>query len=178
MKSFNVQSLPLKQVIQNLSKELETSYIEKCEEYILQLPAEIGKGEIRGINFASGLGILIYDCLFNEDLEIKFVVNEIHPLKFLYCLEGTLFHRFENEKTQHKIEQYQEAIVASERDNGHVLRFKKNVKTKIYSLEIARESFIRKIDCDLKNMGSNLNTLFNDVKAINAFYHDAFTAFN
>ncbi|MFC4097288.1 helix-turn-helix domain-containing protein [Euzebyella saccharophila] len=174
MKSISVQSLPLRQVIQNLSKQLGTSYIDRCEEYILKLPPEIGKGEIRGINFNGGLGILLYDCLFNEDLEIKFVVNEIHPLKFLYCLEGKLFHRFENENTQHEIEQYQEAIVASERNNGHVLQFKKNIKTKIYSLEIARESFIRKIDCDLKNVGSNLYDLFNDVKAINAFYHNGF----
>lgn len=174
MRSINIKSLPLKQVIQDLSKELGTEFNAQCDEYILPLSKTIGKGEIRGINFTGGLGILIYDCQFHDDLEIKFVVNEVHPLKFLYCLEGGIFHRFENEDTQHEIRQYQDAIVASKRNNGHVLRFKKNIKTKIYSLEVTRQTFIKRIDCDLQSVGDNLAKLFNDVQAANTFYHQGF----
>ncbi|MFT6050047.1 MAG: hypothetical protein ACI9KI_001786, partial [Patiriisocius sp.] len=40
-------------------------------------------------------------------MEFKFVVDEIHPLKFLYCLKGKLEHFFQNGETINTIEQYQ-----------------------------------------------------------------------
>ncbi|AYN67624.1 AraC family transcriptional regulator [Euzebyella marina] len=174
MKSIKVKSLPLGDVIKNIASELNTVFTEHCEEYVLKIPDEYGKGEIRGINFEGGLGILLYDCQFLEDLEIQFVVNEVHPLKFLYCIEGELLHRFENDTVEHNIKQFQEAIVASEKHNGHILRFKKNVKSKVNSLEISRNTFRNKISCNLKSVDKKLNDLFSDTLAKKTFYHEGF----
>ncbi|MBT0608126.1 helix-turn-helix transcriptional regulator [Aequorivita echinoideorum] len=171
MKSIQVNSLPLKEVIEDLATIFSTKFYENCGEYILEIPENIGEGVIRGINFEDGLGLLHYDCLFKEDMEIHFIINNVHPLKFLYVEAGVLYHRFEDEDTEHEIEQFQDAIVASSKHNGHVLSFKANHKTKINSLEIDREKFQRKMECDIQSLDETLEKLFRDINAKEAFYH-------
>ncbi len=171
MNLIHVNSLPLKDVIRDIAKVLNISYSENCGEYLLKLPSKVGEGTIRGTNFEGGLGLVQYDCLFKEGMEIHFVVNNIHPLKFLYTLDGILLHRFEDEETLHAIEQYQNAIVASSNYNGHVLLFKANQRIKVNSLEIEREKFQAKMECDIKSLDKELETLFKDIKASGAFYY-------
>lgn len=172
MKTIQVNSLPLKEVIIDIANAFDTEYTENCDEYTLNLPSYIGKGWIRGINFDNGLGIIQYDCTFIDDLEIQFVVNEIHPLKFLYCIKGMLVHRFANGSESHFIEQYKNAIVASDNENGHVLHFKAATRVVVNSLEVARESFAKKISCELQFMDEGLKNIFGDVSASKEFYHD------
>lgn len=171
MNSIQVNSLPLKDVIRDISKVFDIPFSENCGEYLLKLPPSVGEGTIRGINFEGGLGLVQYDCLFNEDMEIHFVVNNIHPLKFLYTVEGILRHRFEDEDDLHTIEQYQNAIVASSKHNGHVLLFKAKQRIKVNSLEIERERFQAKMECDIKSLDNELEQLFKDIKARGTFYY-------
>jgi len=171
MNSIQVNSLPLKDVIRDIANVFNISYSENCGEYLLKIPPSVGEGTIRGINFEGGLGLIQYDCMFNEDMEIHFVVNHIHPLKFLYTVEGILEHRFENEDKLRTIEQYQNAIVASSKHNGHVLLFKSKRHTTVNSLEIEREKFQIKMECDINSLDDELEQLFKDIKASGAFYY-------
>ena len=171
---IEVNSLPIAEVMSDISDAFKTTFTETCEEYYLDIPEHIGEGYIRGVNFDGGMAILQYDCLFFQEVEFQFTVDETHPLKFLYCLKGNLNHRFENSDEIHDIGQYQEAIVSSDFFNGHILRFKANVHTVINSLEITRKEFQKKIGCDLVTMDQDLQQLFNDIKAEKKFYHDGF----
>ncbi|MDP2687462.1 MAG: AraC family transcriptional regulator [Aequorivita sp.] len=172
MNIIHVNSLPLKDVIRDIAKVFDIPYSENCGEYFLHLPPSVGEGSIRGINFDGGLGLVQYDCVFKDDFEIHFVVNNIHPLKFLYTVEGYLMHRFENDENLHKIEQFQNAIVASSNYNGHVLFFKANQKIKVNSLEIERETFQQKMSCEIKSLDQELEKLFKDIKANDTFYYN------
>lgn len=172
MNSIEVNSLPLKDVIRDIAKLFNTPYTENCGEYLLQIPSEYGEGSIRGINLDGGLGLIQYNCFFKEDMEIHFAINKIHPLKFLYTIEGLLLHRFENEDQPHKIEQYQSTIVASSKHNGHVLLFKANQKINVNSLEIDRKKFQSKMACDINSLDNELETLFKDIKANKSFYYN------
>ena len=174
MISIAVNSLPIGEVIKDIASAFGTDFSESCGEYYLELPAHIGTGNVRGINFDGGMGIIQYDCEFKQEVEFRFTINEVHPLKFLYCLEGTLLHRFENSDTDHVIQQYQEAIVASDLFNGHVLHFKQNVHTVVNSLEITRSEFKEKIQCSIVTMDKKLRALFEDIEAKRNFYHEGF----
>ena len=171
MKSIKVTSLPLREVIADIAFALDIPHSNKCDEYTLILPPHVGKGQIRGINFEGGLGIIQYDCEFNNDMEFQFIVNSIHPLKFLYILEGSLHHKFANEKEHHLLQQYQHAIVASAKSNGHVLTFKAGERTCINSLEIDRRDFRSKLSCELEETDNSLSNLFKDTSAQKAFYY-------
>lgn len=174
MKTIKVSSLPLKDVITDIASALDVPYTENCNLYELQLPAFIGTGTIKGIDFEDGLGLIEYDCTFFEDIVFEFSVNEVHPLKFLFCLEGCFEHNFEDETVWHKISQYKNAIVASSKNNGHVLRFDKDEYTILHSLELSRKNFQRKMDCELKSLSDPLKSLLMDVKATKTFYYDGF----
>lgn len=174
MKSIQVNSLPFGEVIRDIANALETSYSEHCEESVVTLPTQVGKGVIRGINFEGGMGIIQYDCTFNQDIEIQYIVNNIHPLKFLYCIDGTLEHRFEKDNGSHYLKQYQSAIIASEQFRGHILKFPAKTNTRIISLEIDRAAFMPKIACELQSMKPEQQQIFLDLEARSAIYHDGF----
>jgi len=171
MKIIQVASLPLKEVIRDIAQEIGCEVYNKCDEYWLHLPDALGEGTIRGINFPDGLGIIQYECTFKEDIEIQFSVNLIHPLKFLYCLDGKLDHRFENEDAYQTLQKYQSIVVASSNHNGHVLRFDAETETKINSLELDRKVFRPRIECEMEGLEERFKRLFKDIGATGMFYH-------
>lgn len=172
MKKLEVHSLPLKDVITDIAKALNTEYSEDCSEYKVEIPLKWGNGSIKGINFDGGLGLLIYECVFHTDMEIKFTVNQTHPVKFLFCLEGGLAHHFDQDRELHVFQKYQNIIVASKGYNGHVLRFQKDIYTEIYSLELDRQIFNKKMSCELAKTKPNLRKIFQDQKARESFYYN------
>jgi len=171
MNIFYSHSIPLKDVLNDLAVEFDTTLQQNCDEYILTIPAAIGQGKITGIDFKEGLGILIYDCTFLLDCEIHFIIGNVHPLKFLFCEEGKLEHRFENETTLHTLDLMENSIVASAQLNGHVIKFCAGVKTVIHSLEMDRTEFQINHDCELLSLDNTLETLFRDTTATQAFHY-------
>ncbi len=174
MKTIKVKSLPFNLVIQDFAEAFNCAVRSSCGEYWIKIPKKWGKGTIKGINFEGGLGIIQYDCMFHEDLEIQFSVNKVHPLKFIYCIEGFVKHSFENDKDWHDLEQYQCNILGSENYNGHILHFLADIKTRVNSLEIDREAFHSKMDCELKNLNRDLKELFLDKIAKRKFYYQGY----
>ncbi len=172
MLHIQVASLPLKEVIRDMAESFKTTYKENFGEYILTLPSQIGEGTIRGVNFDGGLGIIQYDCKFFQDTKIQFIVNKVHPLKFVYVIKGTLHHKFENEDALHTVNQYQNAIIASSDKNGHIINFKKDVSTCIYSLEIDRKEFEKKLSHHHDGLNVKLKKVFQDIKAQKSFYYE------
>lgn len=171
MTSINVKSLPLKEVFKDLADEFGVSVSKNCDDRSVEIPEELGEGRISGLDLGNGLGIIVYDCLFHQDTTINFVVDKVHPLKFLFCELGTLTHNFENGGVEHRLDESQNAIVASSSTNGHVLNFRKNSRTRFNSLEMNREVFEIQMDCELTSLDKDLEILFRDTRAENPFYY-------
>lgn len=171
MREIISHSIPFKDILSDLATEMNTEFHQSCEEYILKIPKEYGEGQIRGINFPEGIGLLMYDCTFNEDTEFQFIVDEVHPLKFMFCEEGGFLHRFQDSEDNHKVEVLQNIIVASSKNKGHIIRFKKSIKTRINNLEIDRKKFKNLLSCEIKKLKPGLRSLFQDVNGRNYFYH-------
>lgn len=172
MQIIQVSSLPLDEVIKEIGDSLGVPVQNKLGESALNIPDSFGKGTIKGINFDGGLGVIQYDCCFKEDTEIQFVVNKVHPLKFLYVMDGTLHHRFANEEELHIVHQFQNSIVASSDSHGHILNFTKDLQTSVFSLEIDRKVFQQKTGFKKDGMDEKLKTLFGDVNARKSFYYE------
>ncbi|MGB3149654.1 MAG: AraC family transcriptional regulator [Maribacter sp.] len=174
MRSIEISSLPLKNVIADISAILEVPYTENCSLYELRLPESIGTGVIVGIDFDDGLGLIRYDCTFHMDIQFEFTVNKVHPLKFLFCELGSITHSFSDETVTHELPLFKNAIVASSSHNGHVVRFQKGLRTIWNSLELDRRRFQSKVSCELNELNSNLRNLLNDITAKKTFYHEGF----
>ncbi|WP_037315548.1 AraC family transcriptional regulator [Salegentibacter sp. Hel_I_6] len=170
MQAININAIPVDEILFDLGKFFNVRVVESCNEYKVKLPSSIGEGDISGIQFENGLGLLQYNCNFYQDTEIRLVKSNIHSLKFIYVLNGSLEHRFSNEDESHVIDQYQHAIVASEEKNGHILKFSKGKSTCFSSIELDRKKYQDKISCELKGVDSDLSKVFNDIEAKNTFY--------
>lgn len=174
MNIIQIKSIPIDKVIKELGRAMKVKVTAHCEEYIVKVPPALGSGYIRGVSFRHGLGFVQYSCNFKEDLEICFIRNDVHPLKFIYLLDGKLIHRFEKEEDTHRLEKYQHCIVASKAKVGHVIKFQKNSKILFNSLEVNRRKFLPKMKCSIRKMGSELKELFEDVNASKPFYYKGY----
>ena len=172
MAVFQVHSIPLKDVIISLAKSFGVSYSQNCDEYSVEIPKHIGKGEVRGINFENGLGLLLYKATFNEDVRLEFTLDDVHPVKYVYALHGQLAHSFSNDPTKNLIEEFSCAILASEKNSGHVMEFSKDVAYEVISVEIDRKSFLSNFSLEIDEWNSTLQSLFKDVNGNVQFYHE------
>ena len=171
MIKLETRSIPIKDILSDLAKAFDVTLKKNCHEYVLNIPNKFGTGFISGIDFKYGLGILIYDCTFNENIEIHFIENKVHPLKFLFCEKGYFQHRFESESTWHDSALLENIIVASPTNQGHIMKFEADNKVCITSLEVDRLVFEVNHDCEINSLSENLKTLFRDIYGKNSFYY-------
>ncbi len=174
MKRLTVSSLPLKNVISDIARELGTDYVKSCGIFHVEIPARYGEGSIAGTDFNDGLGVIRYDCKFKEDLTFEYSVDKVHPLKFLFSMEGEICHKFMDESTWHKISKYKNAIVASSAFHGHSIHFSAGERIIYSSLELDRRRFQTKISCEPTSIVKEWREMFNDITAKKTFYHDGF----
>ena len=172
MATFQVHSIPLKDVIMSLANSFGVAYSQNCDEYSVEIPKNIGKGEIRGINFENGLGLLLYKATFKEDIRLEFTLDQVHPVKYIYSLHGPLAHSFSNDSTKNFIEEFSCAILASEKNSGHIMEFSKDIAYEVISVEIDRKNFLPNFSCEINAWNSTLQSLFKDIHGEVQFYHE------
>lgn len=172
MKKLRLQSLPIKDVIEDICRELRINVIKDCDVYSVRLPDKYGSGTIVGINFASGIGIINYDCTFKSDIELNFIADSIHPAKFLYVKRGVVEHGLQSDPKTHLLTQHQSSIVASADYNGHKLIFRKDDHIRLCSIEIDRAVFLNEMNCEVEKMTTPLKSLLMDYEAKHNFFHE------
>lgn len=166
-----VKALPVKDIILDLSQQLSVPVENDAGELTLRIPDGLGRGYIRGVSFESGIGFITYHCTFFEDVEMQFVAEKTHPLRFIFCSEGKIDHKFVENNEVHTIEAYQNVIASSSGLNGHILYFKANETVKVSSLEIIREIFGHRNNYRFDNFDPVLEELFRDSVAEKLFFY-------
>lgn len=168
---IDVKTLPVNEILDDISSSLNTELKNNSGELTIELPSEIGEGFIRGISFDSGMGYVTYNCRFFEDVEIHFSLNTVHPLKFIFCSQGSVGHCFQKSEKINKIDTYQNIVVSSNGYDGHILYFKKDIPTHVSSLEIIRSNFAHRSNYDFKDLDPTLKELFKDSVSKKQFFY-------
>ena len=168
---IDVNTLPVNDIIGDISKCIDAPVKNGAGELMLEIPSELGEGYIRGCSFDSGIGIITYNCKFYEDINIHFTLNSVHPLKFIFCSQGSVDHCFENSENVVTIDSFQNIIVSSSGYRGHVLSFKKNVATHVSSLEIIRSIFSHRDNYQFQDIEPELKEIFKDQVSEKEFFY-------
>jgi len=168
---IDVKTLPVNEILEDLGQSLDAEVQNHSGELSIEIPEKYGEGYIKGCSFDSGMGYVSYNCKFFEDVEIHFSLNTVHPLKFIFCSEGSVGHCFQKTKKIHEIDTYQNIVVSSNGYDGHILYFKKGVSTHVSSLEIIRSIFTHRSNYDFKDLDPTLKELFKDAVAQKQFFY-------
>lgn len=168
---IDVKTLPVNEILDDIAQCLGVELKNSSGELSIEIPSKIGEGYIRGISFDTGMGYVTYNCKFYEDVEIHFSINTVHPLKFIFCSEGSVGHSFQKSDKINTIDTYQNIVVSSQGYNGHILYFKKDVATHVSSLEIIRSIFTHRSNYDFKDLDPTLKELFKDAVSKKQFFY-------
>lgn len=166
-----VKALPVHDIVKDIAKQWKVPIVEDSGELTIEIPEDLGEGFVRATSFDSGIGVIEYKGLFYHDYEIVFSINDTHPLKFIFCSKGTVDHTFEEDEDLHTISPFQNVIVSSSGNNGHVLNFKANNKTHVTSIEIIRGIFSRRNNHHFNGLEPVLKDLFEDSVAEKKFFY-------
>ena len=168
---ITVKALPVHDVLKDIAKQWDVPIDDESGELTINIPDHLGEGYIRCTNFHSGIGVIEYNCTFHQDYQILFSINKTHPLKFIFCSEGTAKHSFEEDRDTHAIETYQNVIVSSSGNNGHLLSFIGNQTAQITSIEIIRAEFSHRNNHRFQGIAPELKELFEDSVAEKKFFY-------
>lgn len=167
----SVKALPVNDIIKDLAKQWQVEIQEDSGELTIEIPKALGSGFVRGTSFVSGIGIIEYKGIFHKDTEIVFTLNDTHPLKFIFCSEGTVAHSFEEDQENHFINTFQNVIVSSSGNNGHLLKFKADERVHVTSIEIIRTIFSNRHNHHFHGLSPRLKQLFEDSVAEKKFFY-------
>ena len=168
---IEVKSLPVQDVVKDIAKQWNQELQEESGEIKLEIPEKFGEGYIRCSKFEYGIGIIEYRVKFKKDIKFVFNKSAIHPLKFIFCSEGQADHAFEEDDEAHTIHTYQNVIVSSSGNNGHLLSFKGNETAHITSIEIIRSEFSKRDNYNFQGLDQDLQKLFKDSVSDKKFFY-------
>ncbi len=168
---IDVKALPVHDIVKDIARQWKVPIQEESGVLTIEIPESLGEGYIRCANFDSGIGVIEYKGTFYEEYDILFTINETHPLKFIFCSEGTADHAFEEDKDTHTIHTYQNVIVSSSGNNGHMLSFKANQPAHITSIEIIRDTFSNRNNHYFHGLDPEMKQLFKDSVAEKKFFY-------
>lgn len=176
MEVFNIKGIFVKDILSELAAQFQTSLAESLSEYKLELPESLGEGFIQGINFPNGVGLLQFKGKFKKQIVFNFTSKKVHPLKFFYCLEGSLIHSIKPDGERRKIQQYQSAIISSYYHFGHIYKFPVDEYFNFQVVEIDRKAFREHINYKLEEIPYYFYKLFADVEGVQeVFYKSNYT---
>lgn len=153
--------------IPGLSEQFGIGFKNDLGEYKLQVPKDLGKGNIQCINFPNGIGLYWYKCEFKEDTKLRIYHPKVTPLRLVYCVGGELTSHFNDEKESLNIKDHEHLIAAPRADEVHSLIFKENVEVDICYLEIDRKKFKNFLSFDIKELEPLYYKIFSDIQATN-----------
>jgi AraC-like DNA-binding protein len=166
-----VEDLFVEDIVKEMAKSMHALYAEEHNTTKVIVPDEFGSGNIEATQFASGLGIIDTDYNLSEDFIIKMQKHKVNPLKFVYNLGDTFYHRFENEGEFEGINKYSGAIIGSSIEKVHTFKIPKEKNIYFFSIELNRNLFEHKLQRFKFDLGDDLSELLRDVKAINPFFY-------
>jgi len=171
IKKISVTDVKVSDILVNMAEEFGVKCTVENNQHCLKIPEEYGSGEIKAIEFESGLGVIDTDFLLKKPFHFKLEKGVIHPVKFIFNRASKFTHRFLGQNELHEINKLDNVIVSSNHKETHEFILPADTPVCIFSIEINRKIFEHKIEDFIEEMNEDLIELFRDVNGIVEFYH-------
>lgn len=168
---FFVREASVIDTIRRFAIVLNADFIEGQGEARLELDNDFGKGSIRAIQLASGLGCFLYNVFFHKDFLYFKDETLMSPLYFIYCLHGELYHSFGKEKTTTRILPLHNYIIHSKEDNSNVGRFVANQQVMCTSITLDQRALLEENALGSSYLKDKLLEVFETINPGNNYRH-------
>lgn len=165
MKVYHLELNDVDDFVPELAKQFDIGYQNVLGEYSLNIPKDVGTGNVYGINFPNGLGLYSYKCTFQEPTTLKICHPVVKPLRIIYMIDGELSSHFENVEEDRKLKHHQHLIVSPLDKETHSLTFPAKTQVNFCYLEVDRLKFQQYLSFNLNELDPVFYKIFNDVKA-------------
>ena len=165
METYHLELNDVDDIVPELANHFGTIFTEHLGEFNLNIPKSLGEGHLKVINFPNGIGLHTYHCKFKEDIQFKLSHKEVKPLRFIYCVEGSISSSFGKDEEFESIKDHEYLIAAPKESEIHNLIFPKGKDVVICYLEIDRIKFQQYFSFNLKELEPIYYELFSDNSA-------------
>ena len=165
MNTYHLDLNDVDDIIPELANHFGTIYSESLGEFQLNIPKTQGEGNIKVINFPNGIGLHTYHLKFKEDLQLRLSHYKVRPIRFIYCVEGSINSSFGNYEEEFTVKEHEYLIAAPKDSETHNLFIPKDKEVILCYLEIDRLKFQQYFSFNLKDLEPIFYELFSDTKA-------------
>ncbi len=154
-----------------IQKLLEGTSDKKYDVCTIIPDPKIGKGVVRFIQLQKGLQTFDFDLTLSQNLEIPINCITFNSLQFLYCLEGSCVHQFDDFDHLHVIEQFQTAVVHS--DQGLVSRIyiEAGARLVLNILAVNKKEYFDKFNNEANKFEKRIQNLLHKIGNKKQYYH-------
>lgn len=171
IKKISVTDIKVSDIILNMADEFGVPCTVENNGHCLKIPEAYGSGEVKTVEFDSGIGVIEMDILLKNSFHFKLKKGAIHPIKFIFNRESKFTHWFSGKDEKHEINKLDNVIVSSNHKNTHEFLIPADTPICVFSIEINRKIFEHKIEDFIEDMNEDLIALFRDVNGVAEFYH-------
>ncbi|UZO81102.1 AraC family transcriptional regulator [Aquimarina sp. ERC-38] len=165
----HINSVPKR--LTNLNKIIPGEIKQVGEHYILYLDPSIGTGEIRYINLRSGLKTFDFNFTLKSNIEIPFNFIEGQTLQFMFCMEGSFTHKFEDHDQAVRIDQYQTAVSHCDKGLPSRIFVQKDQNFVLNVIFVDKSEYFIKFDEDVNHFDQRIQELLKGIGEKHKYFH-------
>ena len=164
MKEINVTAIDTKDSVQKIQDQIGGTITERFGLFTLNVDNNFAKGCIRFMTLDWGVNLIEHNIIYYDDVLLISKTSEFNPLYFMYCSQGFLRHRFDNQKEFNKVGEFHSCILASKQNVDHQILFPKGIHLVINIIAIERLEFLKKRLNYVSALNKSLHTVFVDTE--------------
>lgn len=150
--------------LQRLFESSNPEFREDCYEAFLDVQKEGNSLHIRGTDFFNGMSLLIIKGQLNQPLKLVFQEEANSILRFTYNMAGKCRHHMESSRINYQLQPNQGSMTVNGNHPEQILESFNSSECHWLFLEIDRDKYIDKLECDLKYLPEHYQNAFNPDK--------------
>jgi AraC-like DNA-binding protein len=177
-KKLSITDMLAQDVVISMAKALNVPVENTNSEYRINLPEEFGVGIVKAHTFDDGFGVVETDYVLKKDFHFELEKGQVHPLKIIFNMGDTFYHKLESDGEFMPVNFSETVVVASTPKNNHRFLIPKATDSRIFTLEVNRKLFERKVGNYSSDMESDIEDLFRDVNGVLPFSYKAIYSYD
>lgn len=170
MLNINIDADSPKDFLEQLQDAIGGEITERWSEFVLKINNKTAIGTIRYIPFDWGVHLMDFKIKFHTDVFLHSKsYDDFNPIRFIYPSQGSLLHKFGNDETTHKVNQFQSLIFTNKNGAYNDIIFPKDELLEINVIQIVRKQFLKKRTTNVSTLNQKLYEVFIDTDHDNRF---------